>query len=109
MKIQKKPICFWLIFYFFNWLAVKPQKIQLQAVVSDEDLNMITDEETGDVEEEVWLPRRSVRDTNWMYRVDALRTHDHREMEVKLHHSLALLCNALQALAYAFTFPLYGV
>ena len=72
--------------------------------MSDDNQNMVTDEETGYIEDEIQLPRRSVRDTNWMYRVDALRTHDHREMEVQVHHSLALLCNAVQALAYAFTF-----
>ena len=72
--------------------------------MSDYDQNMVTDEETGDIQDETWLPRRSIRDTNWMYRVDTLRTHDHREMEVQVHHSLALLCNAVQALAYAFTF-----
>ena len=72
--------------------------------MSDDDEIMLTDKETDDTQEKTWLPRRSVRDTNWMYRVDALQTHDHREMEVQLHHSLALLCNAIKALAYAFTF-----
>ena len=40
-----------------------------------------------------------------MYHVDALHTHDHHEIKVQVHHSLALLCNAVKALVYAFTFP----
>ena len=72
--------------------------------MSDNGDSMSNDNETDDTQAETWLPRRSVRDMNWMYGVDALRTHGHREMEVQLYQSLALLCNAVRALAYALSF-----
>ena len=56
------------------------------------------------MDSEILSPRRYVRDTNWLYRVDTLRTHDHRELELQLSFSLAFLCDAIKALSYAFTF-----
>ena len=72
--------------------------------MSNDDQIMLTDGEAGDIQDETWLPRHSVRDTNWMYRVAVLRTHDYREMEVQVYQSLALLCNAIKALVYTFSF-----
>ena len=65
---------------------------------------MSNDEETDNTQAETWLPRCGVRGSDWLYRVDALRTHDHRKMEFQLHFALALLCDAIRALSYAFTF-----
>ena len=50
-----------------------------------------------------WLPRRNLRETNWIYRVDALRPHDNREMDLHLRLSQGLLCCTMKFIVYAFS------
>ena len=68
--------------------------IVILSMSSIEDDDESADEFEGMVLE--WYPRDSLRRTNWLYRVDALRPHDIREMEV-----LWDLCNAFRGYAVA--------
>ena len=45
---------------------------------------MLSDSSIDNVEQGLhsWYPRDILRRTNWLYRVDALRPHDMREMSV---------------------------
>jgi hypothetical protein len=48
---------------------------------------MNVDNVVSDVEDAIdeWYPRALLRRTNWLYRVDALRPSDVRDMNVLLH------------------------
>ena len=50
-----------------------------------------------------WLPRRNLRETNWLYRVDTLRPHDNREMDLYLRLSQGLLFCTMKFIVYAFS------
>ena len=90
-------------FTFFKLARHKTPINNTIITMSDDDEVIVTDDETEDPRDEEWLPRRSLRDTNWMYRVDSLRVHDHREMESLLSQALASLYNAVRALTYAMS------
>ena len=50
--------------------------------------------------EDIWLPRNILRRTNWLYRVDALRNHNIREMSVLWEVSVLCLEYCKINLAY---------
>ena len=60
---------------------------------SNEDLSQIS-----------WLPRDLLRRTNWLYRVDALRIHDMREM-----YQLWDICNLFERYATMFIAWAYSI
>ena len=78
-------------FFVFKLAYHKTTQNPSQSMMFDSDDNMANDIDDEDAVDDTWLPRRSIRDTNWMYRVDALCIHDHREMELKLHYCFDLL------------------
>ena len=51
-----------------------------------------------------WVPRDILRRTNWLYRVDALRIHDLREM-----HNLWEICNLFEKYASMFVAWAYSI
>ena len=51
-----------------------------------------------------WLPRDLLRRTNWLYRVDALRIHDMREM-----YQLWDICNLFERYATMFIAWAYSI
>ena len=47
--------------------------------------------------------KSALRETNLLYRVDSLRTHDNREMDLYLRLSQGLLCCTMKFIVYAFS------
>ena len=72
--------------------------------MSNDADSVVDHQEDVHTENETWLPRRSVRDTNLLYCVDTLRTYDHWKIEVQLHSAMALMCNTMRALSHVFNF-----
>ena len=71
--------------------------------MSSTDVDGETDSSSSHDEDVRWSPRRRERDTNWMYRVDALRTHDTREMESYYEMSRWQLLQTMMLLVYVFS------
>ena len=100
------PICNWQI---ANWqikLAFGVCHIlekRKNKKMSSTDPGGENDSNSSYEEDIEWSPRRRVRDTNWMYRVDALRTRDTREMESYYDLSRQQLMQAMVLLVHVFS------
>ena len=68
---------------------------------SDEDDSEVFN---NDYSQLSWVPRDVLRRTNWLYRVDALRIHDLREM-----HNLWEMCNLFEKYASMFVAWAYSI
>ena len=68
---------------------------------SDEDDSEVFN---NDYSQLSWVPRDVLRRTNWLYRVDALRIHDLREM-----HNLWEICNLFEKYASMFVAWAYSI
>ena len=64
------------------------------------------DSSVDDIEHRInnWYPRDVLRRTNWLYRVDALRPHDLREMDI-----IWELCELMQEYASRFIILAYSL
>ena len=66
---------------------------------------MSTDSSIVDIDNHLseWYPRDVLRRTNWLYRVDALRPHDIREMAILNELCELLECYATQFIIWAYS------
>ena len=71
--------------------------------MSSADTHGESDSYSSSEEDGEWSPRRRVRDTNWMYRVDSLQTHDTGEMESYFDLSKTQLMQAMVLLVHVFS------
>ena len=91
-----------------RFVSILQKALSINYYIMSNELSSSEDDDSDAINHDYsqlsWMPRDILRRTNWLYRVDALRIHDLREM-----HNLWEICNLFEKYATLFVAWAYSI